>query len=139
MTTLALLLQSDAESALGVAFGGMFLLLSMFCLAITVLVIAGLWKVFTKAGHPGWAALVPIYNAIVLLQIAGRPTWWVLLFFIPFVGAVVWFVVAIDIARSFGQGTAFGLVLLGLLGAIGFLMLGFGSYRYVGPAATRGV
>lgn len=52
-------------------------------LAIIVLMIASMWKVFTKAGKPGWAAIVPIYNIIVLLQIVGRPTWWIILFLIP--------------------------------------------------------
>jgi hypothetical protein len=51
-------------------------------LLIAAFMIAAMWKVFTKAGKPGWAAIVPIYNIIVLLGIAGKPTWWIILFFI---------------------------------------------------------
>ena len=75
-------------------------LVPLFMLAVVVFVIAGMWRVFTKAGKPGWACLVPIYNVIVLLQIAGRPVWWFLLMFIPFVNIIVTFVVVMDIART---------------------------------------
>ena len=61
--------------------GGLGGLVGLFVwLLILVLVIAGVWKTFVKAGQPGWAAIIPIYNVIVLLQIAGRPIWWILLF-----------------------------------------------------------
>jgi Family of unknown function (DUF5684) len=118
--------------------GGMAVLLSgvflVVMLAIGVLMIASLWKVFTKAGQPGWAAIVPIYNAIVMLQISGRPLWWVLLLMIPFVNIVVGIMVAIDLAKSFGQSAGFGVGLI-LLGFVFFPILGFGSARYLGPAA----
>jgi hypothetical protein len=52
-------------------------------LGVTVFIVAAMWKVFTKADKPGWAAIVPIYNVIVMLKIAGRPMWWLLLMFIP--------------------------------------------------------
>ena len=81
----------------------------LLLVAFTVFVIAGLWKTFTKAGKPGWACLVPIYNVIVLLQIAGRPVWWFLLLLVPFVNIIVSFVVVMDIARAFGRGAGFGL------------------------------
>ena len=57
------------------------------------------WKVFTKAGQPGWAVLIPIYNAYILLKIAGRPGWWILLFMIPFVNIIIAALVAIDVAK----------------------------------------
>src|SRR5579864_1258738 len=112
-------------------FSGVFMLV---WLAIVVVMIASMWKVFAKAGQPGWAAIVPIYNAIVLLQITGRPLWWIVLFMIPLVNLVVGILVAIDLAKSFGQSTgfAFGLIFLGF---IFFPILGFGSARYIGPAA----
>ena len=72
-------------------------------LAVIVLAIAGLWKTFVKAGKPGWGAIVPVYNVILMLEIAGRPLWWVLLFFIPCVSIVVAFLVCIDIAKKFGK------------------------------------
>jgi hypothetical protein len=100
-------------------------------LAIFVLIIAGMWKVFTKAGQPGWAAIVPIYNIIVLLQIAGKPVWWILLFLIPVVNLVVAILIGIAIAKNFGKSDAFG-VGLGLLGFVFYPILGFGDAQYQG-------
>jgi hypothetical protein len=98
-------------------------------IAFAVFVIAGMWAAFVKAGKPGWAVLVPIYNAYVLCQIAGRPGWWLILFLIPFVNIIVALIVSIDVARRFGKGTGFGIGLW-LLGAIFWPILGFGSARY---------
>jgi Family of unknown function (DUF5684) len=106
-------------------------------LAAVILVIVGVWKVFEKAGQPGWASLIPFYNFYILLKIAGRPGWWLVLLFIPIVGIVIAAIVAIDVAKSFGRSGAFGFFLLFLLGAIGYMMLGFGEARYLGPAAYR--
>lgn len=101
-------------------------------LPLVILFIAGMWKVFTKAGKPGWASIIPIYNTIVLLEIAGKPAWWFLLLLIPGVNIVIAIMVAIDLARNFGKGTGFG-VGLALLPFIFYLILGFGDARY-GPA-----
>jgi hypothetical protein len=98
-------------------------------LAVLVLVIAGFWKVFVKAGEPGWAAIVPIYNIITLLKIAGRPAWWFILMILPIVNFVVAILVSIDVARKFGKGTGFGIG-LALLPMIFYPMLGFGSASY---------
>jgi hypothetical protein len=94
-------------------------------------VVAGLWQTFAKAGKPGWAAIVPFYNIIVMLEIAGRPLWWIILFLIPCVNVVVSFIVAIDIAKSFGKDVAYGIG-LALLPFIFYPLLGFGDARYVG-------
>jgi hypothetical protein len=94
-----------------------------------LLFVAGMWKTFSKAGKPGWACLVPIYNIVVMMQIAGRPAWWTLLMFIPIVGIVVSFIVMIDIAKAFGKGVGFGLG-LAFLGLIFFPILGFGSAEH---------
>ena len=102
----------------------------LLMLAITVFFLASLWKLFTKAGKPGWASLVPIYNVIVLLQIAGRPAWWLLLMIIPVVNFFVVLVVAIDVAKNFGKGTGFGVGLF-FLGFIFYPILGFGDARYM--------
>jgi len=101
-------------------------------LAVIVLVIAGMWKVFTKAGKPGWACIVPIYNIIVLLEIAGRPIWWIVLLFIPIVNFIVLILLGIDVAKGFGKGTGFGLG-LAFLGFIFYPILGFGDATYSGP------
>jgi hypothetical protein len=129
----SLLLQQDANRVMAPLFGGTML---MVLLAMLVVVIVGMWKVFVKAGQPGWAILIPIYNLYILLQIAGRPGWWLLLYFIPVVNIAIAVIVAMDIAKSFGQSAAFGIVLLFLLSGIGYLILGFGNARYLGPAAS---
>ncbi len=141
MTTLpALFLQNDdASAAVGgglLALGGVMMIV---WLAVVVVFIVGLWKVFVKCGQPGWACLVPIYNIYILMKIAGRPGWWVLLCCIPLVNIVIALLVAIDIAKSFGQSPVFGVVLLFLLSGIGYLILGFGNYRYLGPSAKAAV
>jgi len=132
-STLAVLLQNDGSNVVGALFGGMALL---FWLAVAVVVIVGGWKMFEKAGQPGWAILVPFYNAYIMLKIAGRPGWWLILYFIPLVNLVIAIIVAIDIAKAFGQSAVFGFFLLFLLGGIGYLVLGFGDYRYHQTAAV---
>jgi hypothetical protein len=127
-STLATLLQIGRSNP----FGGVGLLFW----PVAVAVIIGGWKVFEKAGQPGWAILIPFYNTYILLKIAGRPGWWLLLYLIPLVNFVIAIIVAIDIAKSFGQSAVFGFFLLFLLCGIGFLILGFGNYRYQGPAAA---
>jgi len=102
-------------------------------LAVAVVTIAGMWKVFEKAGKPGWAAIVPIYNIIVMLEVIGRPLWWIFFFLIPLVNVVFAILLYIDLAKSFGQGAGFGLGLM-LLSFIFFPILGFGDARYLGPA-----
>ena len=123
----------DLDSLVGL-FSGVFLIVF---LAICLLMIASMWKVFTKAGQPGWAAIVPIYNIVVLLNIVGRPLWWLVLFIIPLVSIVAAIIVYIDLAKSFGKGAGYGIGML-LLPFIFFPMLGFGDARYVGPAAAAG-
>jgi hypothetical protein len=103
-------------------------------IGMAVVFIAGLWKTFTKAGKPGWACLVPIYNIIVMLEIAGRPLWWLLLLFIPIVNFFVSLVVVIDMAKAFGKGAGFGLGMF-FLGPIFYPILGFGSAQHVGAPA----
>jgi len=105
-------------------------------LAFLIITILGFWRTFVKAGQPGWGALIPIYNLYLVLKIAGRPGWWLLLLLIPFVDIVIWAVVCLDVAKSFGKGAGFGLILLFLLNGLGFLILGFGDAQYQGPAAA---
>lgn len=103
-------------------------------LAVAVLMIAGLWKTFTKAGEPGWASIIPIFNTYILLKIAGRPWWWLILFIIPIVSLIIWVIVCLDLSKSFGKGVGFAVGLF-FLPFIFFLILGFGSAQYQGPAA----
>jgi hypothetical protein len=103
-------------------------------IAIVVAVIAAWWMIFTKAGEAGWKSIIPIYNIIVILKIVGREWWWILLMLIPIVNIFVWIIVSLDLAKSFGRGTGFGIG-LAFLSPIFGLILGFGSDTYRGPAA----
>jgi hypothetical protein len=103
-------------------------------LGFIVLMVVAMWKLFVKAGQPGWAAIVPIYNVYVLCKIAGKPGWWVILMIIPIVSIVVFALVAIALAKSFGKGVGFGIGLFFLFPIFG-MILGFGSAKYQGPAA----
>ena len=105
--------------------------------ALVVLVIAGFWRVFTKAGEAGWKSIIPIWNIIVLLRIVGRPLWWIILLIIPLVNIVISLIVSLGLAKSFGKGSGFG-VGLWLLGFIFIPILGFGSatYQRGGPGAA---
>ena len=125
MDLLILAQSSDA----GGAIGGIIVLIIQ--LAILLVVFAGMWKVFSKAGEPGWAAIIPIYNLVVLVKIAGRPMWWVILFFVPIANLIAAVLVSIDVAKNFGKGTGFGLG-LAFLGPIFYPMLGFGDAQFQG-------
>lgn len=103
--------------------------------AIAVLSIVAMWRIFTKAKQPGWAAIVPIYNLYVLLKVAGRPGWWLLLYLIPFVNIVIHLLVSIDLAKAFGKSTVFGVVGLFLFAIVGYVMLAFGKAEYKGVHA----
>ena len=102
-------------------------------IGILVLLIISQWKIFTKADKPGWASLIPIYNGLVLLQIIGKPWWWLLLFLIPFVNLIFAIWATNLLSKSFGkdEGFTIGLILLPII----FLpILGLGSAKYSGPA-----
>ena len=103
--------------------------LLVFQLILIVLSVVGLWKLFTKAGKPGWASIIPIYNTCVMIDIAEKPIWWILLLFIPGVNIVISILVTIGLAKNFGRGagTAIGLIFLPF---IFLLILAFGSAEY---------
>ena len=106
----------------------------LFWLVLLVLVIVALWYVFTKAGKPGWAAIIPFYNAWAAWEVAGKPGWWMFLFFIPIVQLVFWVILCLQLAPRFSKGTGFavGLVFLPFI----FLpIMGFDSSKYIPPAA----
>ena len=101
---------------------------------LSVLMIAAMWKVFTKAGEPGWAAIIPIVNLYFLCKVAGRPGWWLLLLLICF--PIFYIIICIDVAKRFGKGGGFAVGLI-FLPFIFFPILGFGSAQYQGaPAAA---
>ena len=129
-----LFFQTDSSAGNSAAAQGVAMVFVVLWAAIALLMIASLWKVFTKAGEPGWAAIVPIYNLIVLLKIAGKPAWWFLLMLIPVVNFIVAIIMVIALAKNFGKGTGFAIGLL-LLAPIFYPVLGFGSAKYQPVAA----
>jgi ABC-type sulfate transport system permease subunit len=110
-------------------FGGSCVVLLAF--AFSIILIIAQWKIFSKAGKPGWAAIIPIYNLWVLLEIVDRPGWWILLMLIPGVNLVIGIIITLDLAKAFGKGTGFAIGLI-LLPFIFMLILGFGDAQYQG-------
>jgi hypothetical protein len=103
--------------------------------ALMIFMIVCVWKVFTKAGKPGWASIVPIYNIIVLLEIIGKPMWWIVLMLIPCVNIVMIVLVYLELAKVFGKSTGFGIGLI-LLSIVFLPILAFGDAEYQGPAGA---
>jgi len=106
-------------------------LLLILYLAIVVFMIASMWKVFVKAGQPGWGCLIPIYNTYLMTQIGGLEIIWFIFTFIPILNIVAAFKISFAIAENFGKSTGFGLGLV-FLGFIFFPILAFGSAQYRG-------
>lgn len=133
----------------GVVAGIMGVLAAMMIVIIPLVIFAivWMWKVFEKAGVEGWKAIVPVYNGWVLAEIAGKPGWWGIVGLggiIPFLGIfasiaamVLYVLIAIELAKSFGKEPVFALVLI-FLNIIGFAILAFGKDKYVGPGGKKG-
>lgn len=124
---------SPGESA--AVMGGMLFVWAIY-FAVFIVMVVSLWKLFVKAGKPGWAALIPVYNNIVELEIVGRPVWWVLLLMlVPFLNIWVSIVLVLDLAKSYGKSTNYGIFMV-LLPVVAFPMLAFSKdTKYVGPVA----
>lgn len=125
------------------AIAGMMTVISLISFVIAVLQIVAMWKVFTKAGEKGWKAIIPIYNTVILFKIAGLSPWLVLVYlamFIPVIGSLValglTIYLAYNLAKSFGKGGGFTVGLI-LLAPIFYMILGFGSAKYVGSAVKE--
>lgn len=110
--------------------GAGFAVLMLIYLLVFVVAVAAMWKIFEKAGKPGWAAIIPIYNTYILIKVAGRPGWWLILFFIPFVNLIAYIVISLDLAKNFGKSVVFAIFGLMIFSIIGYLMLGFGDAQY---------
>jgi hypothetical protein len=121
----------DTEAA-GGAGAVIYIIIS---LVVGLLMIAAMWVIFRKAGRPGWAAIIPIYNVYTLLKVVGRPGWWLILYIIPIVDIVIQVIVCLNLAKSFGKGAGFAVGLI-FLPFIFYPVLGFGGDKYLGPAAA---
>ena len=131
LNVIAVLLQQDSG---GGQMNGTTMGLIVLDVALIILMVAAMWAVFKKAGEPGWAALIPIYNIMVLLKIAGKPMWWVILMLIPFVNIIVLIIAIVGLARNFGKGAGFALGLV-FLAPIFYPILAWGDARYQPQAA----
>jgi hypothetical protein len=119
--------------------GGVMAMVGAFAFVygiMAIIMIIGLWKIFVKAGKPGWASIIPIYGAIVFLEIVGKPAWWFILFLIPGVNVICIIIVTHRLSLSFGKDIVMTLLLL-LLPFIGLPLLGFGDAVYVGPDGKK--
>ena len=126
LNVIAVLLQQDSGSG---QMNGATMGLIVLDVALIILMVAAMWAVFQKAGEPGWAALIPIYNIMVLLKISGKPMWWVILMLIPFVNIIVLIIAIVGLARNFGKGAGFALGLV-FLAPIFYPILAWGDARY---------
>ena len=128
---------ADME-AYGAIAGGVLAVYSIIMLAIVVVELIGMWKMFTKAGEAGWKCLIPIYNLVVLFKIAGMSPWLVLCYLLSFIPVVGWLVIlalniylAIKLSKAFGMGNGFAVGLF-FLQPIFICILGFGKAEYQG-------
>lgn len=125
---------STSSSGDAAAAAGMTVVLLIAFLVIYVITGFLLYKVFQKAGRPGWAGFVPVYNLWVLFEISGKPGWWALFVLIPYLGGIVILVLSLlaslELAKRFGKGTAFGVFGLWLFSIIGYAILAFDSSTY---------
>lgn len=116
----------------GILAGGVLI---VFYLIVIIIILASYWKIFVKAGRPGWEGIIPIYNWFKLMEIIGRPVWWVILLLIPCVNIIVLVIVSIDLAKSFGKEMVWGIGIF-LIPIIFLPMLAFGDAQYKGPSAS---
>ncbi len=105
---------------------------NMIELVLAILVIIAVWKIFTKAGEPGWAALIPFYNIYKLFKISMGNGWFFLMLFLPLINFIAGILLSINLARAFGKsgGYAVGLI---LLTPVFLILLGFSDAQYLGP------
>lgn len=122
---------TSTDGGILAAFFGMLAAYALVILALYIVVVIGMWKMYEKAGRAGWKAIIPFYNMYVLTEISGQNGWLFLLCFIPGVGALIWSImVSLKLAPAFGKDTGFAVGLI-LLAPIFYMILGFGSAQYV--------
>jgi hypothetical protein len=116
-------------------FAAILIPLIIFAVSVMVLEIVALWFLFEKAGEPGWAAIIPIYNYLIAIKVAGKPWWFLLLFLIPIVNLVIYIIILNGLSKNFGKGPGFTVGLF-FLRFIFLPILGFGSAQYVGDKSN---
>lgn len=107
----------------------------IFYLLVMIFLWASIWKVFVKAGQPGWAILIPIYNVYVMTLIAKKPAWWLAIILLVPIANIVFIIMLINaIAKNFGKDSGFTVGLI-FLGIVFWPILGFGDAKYIGAEA----
>lgn len=119
----------DSSNLLGGALLASFGTMMLISSAVGLVMLISMWKVFKKAGKPGWASIIPIYNIYTMIQIAKLPTYYLLLFMIPIANIYAMFKIYIELAHKFNKSTGFGVGLI-FLSVIFFPMLAFGDATY---------
>ena len=122
---------SSGDLAYSAAAGAMVAGYLIVYVAILVVSLVGMWKVFVKAGKPGWAAIVPFYSTYCLFEMSFGNGWLFLLCLVPCVNIVVLIMCCFKLAKAFGKGAGFGLGLV-FLPFVFMLILGFGDAQYIG-------
>lgn len=130
-------MQNYESTGAEAAMAGVFLTFMLFFWAILLIIVIAMWRIFTKAGQPGWASIVPIYSAVVLMRIIGKPDWHFLLYLIPFYNIYIAIVHTNLLSKSFGKGEGFTVGLI-FLGIIFYPILAFGDSVYLGPGGAGG-
>lgn len=105
---------------------------TVIALVLVVLVIAAVWRIFAKAGEPGWKALIPFYNLYIEYKLFWGNGWLFLLTCIPIVNVVVGIMLCHKMSKAFGHGVGFTLGLI-FLPYIFMVILGFNGDEYQGP------
>ena len=119
------------DSAYAVA-AGVLIVYYLIMLALLILMLVAMWKVFVKAGRPGWGAIVPFYNTYCLFDMSFGNGWLFLLLLVPCVNVVMEIIMMVKLAQAFGKSGGFAVGLI-FLPVIFVPMLGFGDAQYIGP------
>ena len=125
----------DSTEALGI-LAGVGVVSWIISMAVCVVMIIAMWKIFKKAGKKGWEAIVPIYNIIVMFEISNIPVWQIVFYFIPFANIYIMFKQYIELAKKFGKSAGFG-VSTAFFPFVCLPILGFGSAKYEGTTVPE--
>lgn len=136
-TSDSLFADNAVASGAGIALLMIGIVFVLIVMALSIVSIVSMWKLFTKAGKPGWASIVPIYKYIVELEIIGQPLWWIVMFFIPVANIVIAIMMTLDLVKSFGKDTTFGVLTI-FFPIIMLPILAFSKdTKYVGPVGPE--
>jgi serine/threonine protein kinase len=119
----------DQPAASGYSFSLRRTATLLISLAASVVIATGVWKVYAKAGLPGWGCLIPFYNLVLFMRLGGKPGWWAIWLFIPFLNFVIYTILTFEVAKNFGKGVAYTLGLL-LCPPLFYAILGLGHAQY---------